>query len=45
MLYFILAIIIVMIILVMANIKVVPQANAYVIERFGAYAEIGRAHV
>ncbi len=39
MLYFILAIIIVMIILVMANIKVVPQANAYVIERFGAYAE------
>ncbi len=38
MLYFILAIIIVMIILVMANIKVVPQANAYVIERFGAYA-------
>ena len=38
MLYFILAIIIVIIILVMANIKVVPQANAYVIERFGAYA-------
>lgn len=38
MLYFILAIIIVMIILVMANIKVVPQANANVIERFGAYA-------
>ena len=38
MLYFILAIIILMIILVMANIKVVPQANAYVIERFGAYA-------
>lgn len=38
MLYFILAIIVVIIILVMANIKVVPQANAYVIERFGAYA-------
>ena len=29
---------VVIIILVAANIKVVPQANAYVIERFGAYA-------
>lgn len=36
--YFIIAIVVVIIILVAANIKVVPQANAYVIERFGAYA-------
>ena len=36
--YFIIAIGVVIIILVAANIKVVPQANAYVIERFGAYA-------
>lgn len=33
-----LAIVILIIILIAANIKVVPQANAYVIERFGAYA-------
>lgn len=33
-----LAIVIIIIILITANIKVVPQANAYVIERFGAYA-------
>lgn len=33
-----LAIVILIIILITANIKVVPQANAYVIERFGAYA-------
>ena len=38
MVYFLLGIVIVIIILVAANIKVVPQANAYVIERFGAYA-------
>lgn len=38
MIYFVLAIVVVIIILVAANIKVVPQANAYVIERFGAYA-------
>ena len=36
--YFIIAIVVVIIILVAANIKVVPQANSYVIERFGAYA-------
>lgn len=36
--YFIIAIVVVIIILVASNIKVVPQANAYVIERFGAYA-------
>ena len=36
--YFIIAIVVVIIIFVAANIKVVPQANAYVIERFGAYA-------
>ena len=36
--YLIIAIVVVIIILVAANIKVVPQANAYVIERFGAYA-------
>lgn len=28
----------IVIILIASNIKVVPQANAYVIERFGAYA-------
>lgn len=33
------AIVIVIIILVASNIKVVPQATAYVIERFGAYAD------
>ncbi len=33
-----LTIVIIIIILIAANIKVVPQANAYVIERFGAYA-------
>ncbi len=38
MIYFVLAVVIVIILLVAANIKVVPQANAYVIERFGAYA-------
>lgn len=38
MVYFVLAVVIVIILLVAANIKVVPQANAYVIERFGAYA-------
>lgn len=38
MVYFIIAIVVVIIILVASNIKVVPQANAYVIERFGAYA-------
>lgn len=35
---FVLAVVIIIILLVSANIKVVPQANAYVIERFGAYA-------
>lgn len=38
MVYFMIAIVVVIIILVASNIKVVPQANAYVIERFGAYA-------
>lgn len=33
-----LTIVIIIIILTASNIKVVPQANAYVIERFGAYA-------
>lgn len=36
--FIILGIIIILIILISSNIKVVPQANAYVIERFGAYA-------
>lgn len=33
------AIVIVIVILIASNIKVVPQATAYVIERFGAYAD------
>lgn len=33
-----LVLIVIVIILIASNIKVVPQANAYVIERFGAYA-------
>jgi regulator of protease activity HflC (stomatin/prohibitin superfamily) len=33
----ILALLIIIVCIVIANIKVVPQANAYIIERFGAY--------
>jgi len=39
MLYFIIALILVLVILVVANIKVVPQSRAYVIERLGTYKE------
>lgn len=35
--YAILGIVVVLIIIIIANIKIVPQANAYVIERLGAY--------
>lgn len=35
--FFILPIIIIVIILILANIKIVPQARAYVVERLGAY--------
>lgn len=38
MLYFLLGILIILFIIVVANIKIVPQANAYIIERFGAYS-------
>ena len=38
MLEFIIVIIVLLIILVATNVRVVPQATAYVIERFGAYA-------
>ena len=34
-----LAIVVIIIVIVASNIKVVPQANAYVIERFGAYTD------
>ena len=37
MIYFILAIIILAIIILVANIKIVPQASGYVMERLGAY--------
>ena len=37
-LYIILALVIVLIIIVISNVKVVPQAYAFVIERFGAYS-------
>ncbi len=36
---FILTIIVILLILVISNIKIVPQAYAYVIERFGGYSE------
>jgi len=39
MLYFIIGLIVVLIILVIANIKVVPQSRAFVIERLGTYKE------
>ena len=39
MLYFIIALVLVLVILVVANIKVVPQSRAYVIERLGTYKE------
>ena len=37
-LYIFLALVIVLIIIVISNVKVVPQAYAFVIERFGAYS-------
>lgn len=39
MLYFLIALILVLIILVVANIKIVPQSRAYVVERLGTYKE------
>ena len=39
MIYFILAIIILAIIILVANIKIVPQASGYVMERLGAYSQ------
>ncbi len=35
---FLIAIVVIIIVIISGNIKVVPQAHAYVIERFGAYA-------
>ena len=37
-LYVFLAFVIILIIVVISNVKVVPQAYAYVMERFGAYS-------
>ena len=39
MLYFFIALIVLLAVLVVANIKVVPQSRAYVIERLGTYKE------
>lgn len=39
MLYFLIGLIVVLIILIIANIKIVPQSRAYVIERLGTYKE------
>ncbi len=39
MLYFFIGLIIVLIIIIISNIKVVPQSRAYVIERLGTYKE------
>ena len=36
-LYVILAIIVIALVIVIANLKIVPQSKAYVIERLGAY--------
>ncbi len=35
---FIIVLLAIIIVLVVANIKIVPQANAYVVERLGAYS-------
>ena len=36
-LYIILAVIVIALVIVIANLKIVPQSKAYVIERLGAY--------
>ena len=35
--YFILGLVVLILIVIIANIKIVPQAHAYVVERLGAY--------
>ena len=35
---FLIGLIIILVVLVIANIRIVPQANAYIIERFGGYS-------
>lgn len=37
MIYFVLALLVLIAIVIIANIKIVPQAYAYIVERFGAY--------
>lgn len=37
MLYYLCALIIILLVVVVANIKIVPQANAYIVERLGSY--------
>ena len=44
-LYLLITLIVLLLIIVVSCLKIVPQAQAYVIERLGAYQEIGRAHV
>ena len=39
MLYVLIGIVVILIIIVIANIKIVPQSKAYVIERFGAFSD------
>ena len=39
MFYFFLAVIVLAIIILVSNVKIVPQANAYVMERLGAYSQ------
>ena len=34
---FLIALIIIILVVVISNIKIVPQANAYIVERLGAY--------
>lgn len=35
---FLIGLIIILVVLVIANIRIVPQANAFIIERFGGYS-------
>ena len=43
--YILIAIGVILLLLLVTNIHVVQQSWAYVVERLGAYHEIGRAHV
>ena len=37
MIYVVIALVVLVLLIIIANIKIVPQANAYVVERLGAY--------